>query len=376
MSQKSQGVIKDRRRFEELDIARALPLLLLPVVHMYEEMESIDQITESFVTGNEWILKLCTLMPSVFMICLGANIVFSRKSTAQQLFKRGIHFIIFGVVLNFMRFGIPSLLYLPWTAGPLLECIYYTLTPDIYDFVGMAFLFFALFKKLKLSSLQILLISVGLLTLDAVIPNFETSNTYLNGFLGRFIWMDGDSCFPVLTWMIFPAIGYCFGEVYKRFRSEEDRKHFVTQILGVSVVGIVSVFVWMYTYQLDPILLATSPANDSITDLVNVVILSFEAGIWFAVIYFLYMKIRGSSFCNKIVHLSKRIVPFYVIQWVIIGWAEWGIGNSYTGEGRIFNTYTFWAASIATIIISIWGAMLLEKVKFSERSNLVINSNH
>lgn len=197
-----------KRRFEELDLARALPLLLLPLVHVYEEFESIYGLPETLVENYKWILYLCNLMPSVFMILMGANIFFSRKSTAKDLFKRGISFVGIGLALNFLRFIIPSII-TSIVNGNIdgifgeYGSIYYTLTPDIYDFVGLAFIVFAIFKYFNFSPLTMMLTSVAMLMIDGIIPQFETASLNLNGFIGRFIYMDVDSCFPLMTWMIF-----------------------------------------------------------------------------------------------------------------------------------------------------------------------------
>lgn len=119
-------------------------------------MESVYALPESLLEEYSWILYLCNLMPSIFMILMGANIYFPRKTTAKDLFKRSLTFIVIGFALNFFRFIIPTIItsIINGNADAIFGeygTLYYTLTPDIYDFVGLAFIVFAIFKKLDMS---------------------------------------------------------------------------------------------------------------------------------------------------------------------------------------------------------------------------------
>ena len=356
------------RRFEELDIARALPLLLLPVVHVYEEMESIDSLPESIVTNNEWILTLCTLMPSIFMIFLGANIVFSSRTTAKSLFVRGWKMLGVGLLLDVVRFGIPITSYCivnqDWTDF-FDEFLYYTAVSDIYDFVGLAFLAFALFKKLDLSKMKMFVIAAVLLIADMLIPNFSTGNDFVDAILGCFIWMNEDSCFNFMQWLIFPVIGYIFGDLYKNFATEDDRKCFVKKMLGVSVVGLIGMWFSLASYGIDPLLVITSPMNEYITDIPNVIMLVFEAGIWVALVYFAYMKFKDAKVTRFLVNISKSIMTYYVVQWVIIGWIEYFINGFAPDESfPQFTTLSFWLTIVGTIVLSV--VITLAYAKFKE----------
>lgn len=360
-----------KRRFEELDLSRALPLLLLPLVHVYEEFESIDALPDSILSGYHWILYLCNLMPSIFMILMGANMYFSRKSTAKDMLKRGVTFMGIGVALNFFRFIIPSIITSIINGDPEAVIgeygsIYYTLTPDIYDFVGLAFIAFAIFKKFNFSPLAILLSSTGLLTLDIVIPQFSTDISFVDGFIGRFIYMDVDSCFPLSTWLIFPAIGYCFGCVYKNFETEELRKKFVKRMFWVSLTGLLSMWFSLENYSLGALKVMTSPSNEYITDLPNVIMLTFLAGIWFSMFYFIYFKVKNTKVSQTLVVISKGILPFYITQWIIIGWAEY-LADGLADEPML-SYATFWILTIASIIISAAAAIIVSKRKEKKKA--------
>lgn len=112
-------------------------------------MELKGILTAKALSSYRWVLTLCVYAPSVFMICYGANLFFAKEKTPGEYVKRGLKFLLIGVVLNILRFMIPSLI----VGSPKLiqESINNILASDIYDFVGAFLLVFALFKKLKMS---------------------------------------------------------------------------------------------------------------------------------------------------------------------------------------------------------------------------------
>lgn len=363
-----------KRRFEELDLARSLPLLFLPLGHIYEEFSYIKALPENLVSNYSWILNLGCLVPSIFMILMGANIHLSRKSTAENLFKRGIILLVMGVALNFFRIIFPFII-VSIIHGNLKEIIgessslYFTLTSDIYDFAGLAFIVFAFFKKFDFSRLAIILSSIVLLTLDVVIPQFSTGSKYLDGFLGRFIYMNEDSYFPLSTWLVFPAIGYYFGYFYNNFETEDIRKSFVKKTFWVSLVGVFAMWFSLTNYKLDALTIITSPANEYITDLPNVIMLTLLDGIWFAMFYFIYFKMKDTKICKFLVKISKLIIPFYIAQWIIIGWTEYFVKDFI--EGAWIGHGLFWTFTIVTTIISAIIAIIYNKIKENQRLNAV-----
>eukprot|EP00833_Pecoramyces_ruminatium_P007924 jgi/Orpsp1_1/1181956/evm.model.c7180000079253.2 len=345
------------RRFEEFDLARSIPLLLLPVIHIYEEFKGINAFSEEFVKTYSWILKLCTLMPSVFMLLMGANVHFSKRTTPEYLMKRGKYLLYAGVLLNVIRYIIPSIIVAIFkrdATGIIGDkgSLYYTLTPDIYDFAGLALILLGVLKKYNYSSLTILLISIVMVTINTIIPKFSTGSPHLDGFIGRFIYMNEDSCFPLGNWFIFPAIGYFIGEFYKKFETEEIRKEFNKKMFYISIIVLIAFWFVLRSYDLDPILIMTSPANEYITDFVNAIMLTFLAGIWFAIFYVIYFKINETKICKFLVLISKEILPFYVIQWVIIGWAEY-ICEGFIKETEYINHAIFWISVIVTTLLTI-----------------------
>ena len=342
-------------RFKEFDIIRALPLLIIPLVHTYEEMSLLDALPDAVLDGCSWVMVLCVLAP-VFMLCLGTNLAFSRHTSAEDLLRRGLQLLCWGLLLNLVRFIFPAALTSLFLHSPalLFDSLYYTITPDIYDFAGLAFLAFALFRRLNLSPLQILLLSFLTLTLDAVIPNFQTSNLYFNAFIGRFLWMDFDSCFPLLTWLVYPAVGYCFGLAFLKQKDRTERDRLMKRVLWVSATGLAAMWFSLRSYGLDPLLIMISPENESVTDLPGVLSLLFFAGILFSLVYVFFHRFRHTRFCRGLVDVSFSIIPFYVSQWIIIGWSEYVVYlMMLKSDGPVFTSASFWLYSLGALDFSL-----------------------
>ena len=87
---------------------------------------------------------------------------------------------------------------------------------------GLAFLFYALAKKLKWKDTTLLMIAVAASVIGALLKWTTTGNMYIDQFAG-YIWGNDDAqtYFPFLKWIIFPVFGYLFAKV---FRHLADKK--------------------------------------------------------------------------------------------------------------------------------------------------------
>lgn len=158
-----ENTVVEKERFYHFDITRAFSIMLLPTIHIFEELELQEMLAENVV--NNWripILYLCMFAPSLFMI-------------------------LFGAILNVLRFGLPAIIGV-FTGQPMLFYSFLAdlMQPDIYDFIGLFLLLFALMMKLRINEWWMLFISLTLLTINNWIPSFDTGSLLLNNFWGRF----------------------------------------------------------------------------------------------------------------------------------------------------------------------------------------------
>ena len=78
-----------------------------------------------------------------FMFSMGIGFVFSRRSTAADLLKRGIILYLCGYLLNFFRFGIYDLFRgSGLTSAEFINSMYFQ---DIFQFAGLAMILTAFF---------------------------------------------------------------------------------------------------------------------------------------------------------------------------------------------------------------------------------------
>ena len=156
-----------------------------------------------------------------------------------------------------------------------------------------------------------------MLTVNDLIPQLHLSSQFVSATLGNFFYADDYSCFPLLSWMIFPAIGYALASA---LRDIPDKDLFWKHVIAVCAIVLVAISVNMRKYGLNPLLIAASPVNDYITDFANVVLDAAIAWIWYGIFHFVYKRIRFARIKHIILCGSQAIMLFYMAQWILVGW--------------------------------------------------------
>lgn len=363
-----------RTRFEEFDIGRAIAILGLPMVHVLEEADSIDLLPHGFMNAHLFLLALSALGAPLFMACMGANMVFTRHAAPRELAKRGVLLLVTGVLLNIARYAAPDIIFghLPG-ATYTGDWLIYTLMPDIYDFSGGCFLAFALFKKLDLSPCKILVIAaVCLVTGAYLLPVFfaDPNINNLTCFMGRFFWVNENSCFPLLTWLIFPALGYAFGHWFKNAQTDQARWAGLCRMMPVAAAVFAATAIYVVVTGGDLMLAYASPANSYITDIPNVALVSSTLVFVAALVHKLALALKETRALLWLVRTSKGIIPYYTCQWVVIGWAEYFIHDLHLEPYTQLNELNFWLFSLAVVATSLWFSRFWMSFKASRSSRM------
>lgn len=348
-----------RTRFEEFDIGRAVAILGLPFVHVLEEFDDLGVFAPGFLEAHIFLLALSALGAPLFMACMGANMVFTRHATPAELAKRGVELLIMGMLLNVARFGLPDALFgsLPGGTHSVGQWWLYELAgSDIYDFAGLCFLCFALFRKLGMGARQILATAAVCLVAGAyVLPALfaDPEGTYLTRVLGRLFWVNGYSCFPVLTWLSFPALGYAFGSWFKEAGDDSRRGAGLCRMMPVAAVVFAVTAAFVAASGGDVLHAYASPANDCITDIPNVLLVGSTLVFVAAAMHCLALVLRGGRALAWFVRTSKGIVPYYACQWVIVGWLEVAVEDLGLVETLQMGEAAFWLLGLAIVLISL-----------------------
>ena len=293
---------------------------------IYEEGIFTNYVSEDVHKLEAFVVALCIVGPSIFMLCMGFGIGGTRNNP-QSVMKQGLRFLSLGAILNLLRWILPGLVLWAVCGDPISDDIIYFLVSDIYFFVGIFFLFYALMCKLKFSTSGILAATIIMLTVNTlltpVMPEIIT-NDYLIALAGNLVYIDDSSCFPLLSWAIFPTTGILLGEVLKK-ATEERRGKIMKDMLLFSPVVFVSYLVSLCLYGHDAMKVMVSPLNAYITDLPNVILMISLALFLFAVLYYVCKAIDKSRFMNFMVKIATYVVPFYMLQWILVSWIFYGM---------------------------------------------------
>ena len=317
-------------RFGEFGLIKALAILGLPAVHLMEEAIEGGYASPELMRFGALIIGLCAFGPSVFMMCMGFGIG-GGKTSAEGIRKNGIQFLLIGAILNIFRWFIPGVVQSLTVHTHLIDDIQFCLQSDIYYFVGIFFIFYSFLKKFKITPTRMIFISVILLTVNMILTPIMgqyITNPILSSLVGNIGYVDNTSCFPLLSWAIFPSVGILLGDILKK-SDETKREIIMRRMLDFSFVLFFSFTTFLIMYGIDFMQVLVSPSNEYITDLPNVILLISLALFLVSLTYYLCKKIGASSFMKFMLTISACIVPFYFVQWISIAWIFYAL--------RIFN---------------------------------------
>lgn len=119
-------------------------------------------------------------------------------------------------------------------------------------------------------------------------------------------------------------------------------------MLLFSPVVFISYLVSLSLYGHDIMKVMVSPLNSYITDLPNVILMVSLALFLFALLYYICIAIDKSRFMSFMMKISTYIVPFYMLQWVLVSWMFYGMYLFECEEGVLTLTWFAIAAILVT----------------------------
>ena len=345
---------KPLTRFGEVELLKAIAILGLPAVHLMEEALEGGFASEGLTKFGTAIILLCAFGPSVFMICMGFGIG-GGKTSPKSIRKNGIQFLLIGALLNILRWLLPGILQAIVLKTHLIDDVTFCLQSDIYYFVGLYFILYSFLVQWKMKAPGILMLSAIMLTANTLLTPLTgkyVTNNIAAALLGNIVYVNETSCFPLLSWAIFPSVGVLLGEILKK-SDEEKRENIMRRLLDFSAVLLGSFCVFLWFYKIDIIKVLVSPANKYITDLPNVIMLLSLALFLLSLNYYLCKKIGSSKFMEFMLRISTFIIPFYLLQWVIIAWVFYLL-NIFGAPAGCFNIGIYAASVVAVTAICIF----------------------
>lgn len=203
----------------ELDIARGLAVIFMIAIHVLGAFSN-EEVSYSLLGATVNTLGGIPAAP-VFMFILGAGIVYSKKSDAKTLLKRGLLILIVGYTLNLIQ-GASIIYWYVITSDPelLSRSINNLLMINILQFAGLALMFFSFCKKFQLKNWMIFIIGILFIGSNLFLLTLKTDDPFLAGVSGLFWGSSNISLYPFLSWIIFPIAGYIFGTYLIRTKNK------------------------------------------------------------------------------------------------------------------------------------------------------------
>ena len=256
---------------------------------------------------------------ATFMICMGIGMGYMHNQSPKAYVLRGFGLLTIGQLLNIVRNSIPSLIAW-WATGRqvFIANALLVLQSDIMSFAGLAFMLMALFKKLKLNDVKILIISVvmSFMALCAwhYVPN--PKNYLVSQFVGYFIISDAEAYFPLFCYFIFVAFGYFVGNYYPRIKDKDALANRVMLVcFPLAAVYYALRFTLPMSWLPDMVEQADlqynmKPTPDAIATCL------FTLG--FIALLYKILKATGYRLPGFVSHFSKYINNYYCIHYIFV----------------------------------------------------------
>lgn len=313
-----------KTRLTELDIVRGLAVLFMVVEHVNMYM------TDNKLLGNP-LFKLTQDgigdVAVIFMFIMGMNTVFSKDKSPYNLFKRGCKIFLFSYVFNFIRDFLPALISCEIGTSKLIDYNYHhyyeiIMKVDIFQFVGLAFIFCGLLRMLRALPIVELIAGLSISISTLIIGKVTTSITFSNWVQDMLIGGWTHNYFPFICWIAYPVSGAFLARylVGPNDRNLIYRK--LTQLmLSIYLIG------WclnLYFY----------PSIDFYGwhDQFNYYRQNFIGNIFFLsqsilVIGMLYFALQNELIPEGIKRFltfwSENITVLYIVSWLLITWSTW-----------------------------------------------------
>lgn len=314
----------------ELDVAKVFAILYMVVIHVYEEMSTVNYYVKMPDNLLRGILEFVggPLAAPVFMFAMGVGMVYSRKRSPGAFAIRGLKMLAVAYVLNIVRYTIPYLVSLLageesggyWSLADTIGLV------DILQFAGMSYLLVALLKKCRVNNYGIVAIALLLQVTGMLLhDSFHDCPKVAQYALGLVFHTNPYVVFPLSLWFVFPASGLLFGDY---LQTVNDKRKMYNRMSLISLAGFVAIsasmklagrnmleiFALAYDVFYSPDLLATLWMLSII-------------GLQMSVCYRISLNLKG-GLRDGTIFVSRQLKTIYLVQWVIIAYSVLAIEMS------------------------------------------------
>ena len=353
-------------RQTELDIAKVILLFFMVCCNCILSLSRFGDGCEISSTIFHTIAEC--FGAAGFMFCMGAVLIYSRKTTPKAIIKRGCILFLIGIALNIMREVIPYLL-LVLTSGETqyFSVVYQALWCfEILHFAGLALILFGVLKWMKATNLHIAAIALIMSVIGTLFRDYNFGIPEVNQLVGLFIgteFIDGfENCFPLFSWFIFVAAGYFFGQFLSRCKDKKTLYLYITPIaLLIAVIYSTVAFIHGFgMFSTGVYHLTTYEAFISILGAISLI----------GICYFISGYLPGPVHA-AITSISKNVNAVYCIHGVLIGSMVEVLLGAVRKVLRSVNDLQFILMAIAIFVVSALAAEVYSRWKIK-----IKNSRH
>lgn len=195
-------------RQPEIDILKAFCIGWMILLHTQECCAETENL--AFVVSD----YACTFTgAAAFMICMGLGVRYSRRQSPKEWLNRGWELLTVGQLLNLCRNALPNLIAW-WLSGKqfFIANALLVIQADILSFAGLAYLLLAGLRVLRLPDGGVLGLGIALNLASALLYSAMKypENYLLSQLMGYFVVTNAESYFPLCSYYVFVAFGYCW----------------------------------------------------------------------------------------------------------------------------------------------------------------------
>ena len=303
----------------ELDLARAAIIFCLAFIHVTIECTSDEGLCSGIPYFFDTVIGGPFSAP-MYMFVMGVGMCYTRKNTPMHYLVRGFKIFVLGYILNICRFLIPYSIGYSITgdyAKYIEPLLYKVLGNDIFTFAGLSMMIIALFVKLKLSNVAMIIVAFVMCALGTVFNGVDAGSPLANIFLGYVIGTEDTaglvlSDFPILNWMMFPVCGYVFGYMLRRVK---DKKLFyLTFSLPALIIAVIYFTFGIYFKK--------GMFGEGQNCYYHMTLIDVLASLCLTVgrigVYYFVFTIFPAKFFYYAWGISENITPIYFIHWVLV----------------------------------------------------------
>ena len=327
------------------DLLKGFAVFMIVPVHILETF--IDYPGRESLFGKILLFLGGPFVVPVFMMVMGYFVSKSKKSTAQNLL-RGVLIFILGIFLNIgLNFNLLlKIKYQDWQFDPLQ----FIFGVDIFYLAGLSIIVLTILKSINKGQQWITLALILFISASTSYVNeilMVTDRNYILPFIGgEYSW----SYFPIFPWLSYPLIGFLFQKNELRIRDFFQIQKSV--LIGFLIVVFILVALFSKT-GIETTINLSKYYHHTFSFFLWTIGIDI---LWIFLLWLIIQKIPESRGIIFLQWLGKNITVFYIIQWLIIGNIATAIYQT-----QELSKYVYWFLPIFLVTVGI--TWMLKRIK-------------